>query len=256
MLTTLSTAVALSALTLVSAQANSNSTFKIDPNSVTISDRVTWCQGEQDSCGTVCGQPISNDCNTNTLDFTCVCQGNNAPDMNVFMNAMPWFVCEQLQSNCITQTENNAAGQKNCTETFGSKCGTEAVADHAGEGAVTSTTSSSATPSGTATAASSSVASTSSSHGAAVPTNVQHLGNGAAAVAVGFMATGVQPKCYCGYRSFLVQFDISRIPPIPPGMDTVMLHVTTLIHEETIRALMIWHTLRESNVEAESLRVW
>ncbi|KAI1107904.1 hypothetical protein F4804DRAFT_296301 [Jackrogersella minutella] len=187
MFTTNVAAVALCALTLVSAQANSNSTFKIDPNSVDISDRVSWCQGETDSCGTICGTAISNGCSTDTLDFQCVCEGGNSPDMNLYKNAMPWFVCERLQDNCITQTENNAAGQKNCTSTFGDNCGTENVADHAGEGATTSS-SSSATPSGSATAASSSAGASSTSSAAAVPTNVQYLGNSAAAVAVGLFA--------------------------------------------------------------------
>ncbi|KAI1382346.1 hypothetical protein F4677DRAFT_23796 [Hypoxylon crocopeplum] len=189
MLTTLVAFVAFSSLTLVSAQANSNSTFKIDPATVDISDRVSWCQGEQDSCNTICGNAINNDCSIDTLDFTCVCPGGNAPDMNVYMNAMPWFVCERLQSDCITQTENNAAGQRNCTSTYGDNCGTESVADHAGEGASSTTSSSSsASPSGTATGASTSAVPTSSSQAAAVPTNIQHIGNGAAAVAVGLFA--------------------------------------------------------------------
>ncbi|KAI0012176.1 putative amidoligase enzyme-domain-containing protein [Xylariaceae sp. FL0662B] len=182
MFTKFAATVALSALALVSAQANSNSTFKIDPQQVDISDAVAWCTGEQDSCNTLCGTVIDNDCSTDTLDFTCVCQGGNQPDMNLYKNTMPWFVCTKLQDNCIVQTENNAAGQKNCTETFGDKCGTENVADHAGEGA----SSSSATPSGTAAAESSSTNTavpTSSSEAAAMPTGVQYLGNGAAAVA-------------------------------------------------------------------------
>ncbi|KAF3060958.1 putative pci domain-containing protein [Daldinia childiae] len=188
MINTRAAAVVLSALTLVSAQANSNSTFKIDPTDVDISDRVNWCQGQQDSCGTICGSVVQNGCSVDTLDFQCVCQGGNEPDMNEFMNTVPWFVCERLQSNCITQNENNAAGQKNCTSTFGDKCGTEDVDKHKGEGSVSTTSSSSAAPSGTATPAASSAPSSSSSEAAAVPTNIQYLGNGAAAVALGMFA--------------------------------------------------------------------
>ncbi|KAI0135207.1 hypothetical protein F4814DRAFT_13359 [Daldinia grandis] len=189
MINTRAAAVVLSALALVSAQANSNSTFKIDPNDVDISDRVDWCQGQQDSCGTICGSVIQNGCSVTTLDFQCVCQGGNEPDMNDFMNTVPWFVCERLQSNCITQNENNAAGQKNCTSTFGDKCGSEDVDKHKGEGSVGTTSSSSVAPSGTAAPAASSAApSSSSSEAAAVPTNIQYLGNGAAAVALGMFA--------------------------------------------------------------------
>ncbi|KAI4864808.1 hypothetical protein F4820DRAFT_325408 [Hypoxylon rubiginosum] len=181
--------VALSALNLVSAQANSNSSFTINPSLVDLTDRISWCQGETDSCNTICGTVINEDCSTDTLDFQCVCQGGNEPDMNLYQNAMPWFVCERLQQNCITSTENNAAGQKNCTATFGDKCGTENVADHAGEGGSSpTTTTSSASSTGTAAAETGSGVSTSSSLGAAVPTSVQYLGNGAAAAALGLFA--------------------------------------------------------------------
>ncbi|KAI5866450.1 hypothetical protein GGS23DRAFT_550751 [Durotheca rogersii] len=179
--------VALSALSLVSAQANSNSTFKIDPTTVVVADRVSWCQAQQDNCNTLCGTAVDNTCDVDSLDFACVCQGNNAPDLNLYLNTMPWFVCQRLQSNCITQNENNAAGQRNCTATFGDRCGTEDVTDHAGEGSVSQTTSSSASPSATGAATSSSVP-TSTSQGAGVPTGVVYLGNGAAAVAVGLFA--------------------------------------------------------------------
>ncbi|KAI1143334.1 hypothetical protein F5Y05DRAFT_149727 [Hypoxylon sp. FL0543] len=190
MFTTSAAVVALSALTLVAAQAHSNSTFTIDPNSVDISDRVSWCQGQTDSCNTLCGTAIDNSCSTDTLDFQCTCQGGNSPNMNLYENTVPWFVCERLQQNCIVQFQNNAAGQKNCTQTYGDKCGTEQVEDHAGQGATGGTSSSSsASPSGSATAAASgSAPSSSSSQAAAVPTNVQYLGNGAAAVAVGLFA--------------------------------------------------------------------
>ncbi|KAI0842268.1 putative amidoligase enzyme-domain-containing protein [Hypoxylon sp. FL0890] len=205
MFTTSAALVALSAFTLVSAQANSNSTFTIDPTTVDISDRVAWCQGETDSCSTLCGTAIDNSCSTDTLDFQCTCQGGNSPNMNLYENTMPWvryislasslvlifkyrslflplaqFVCERLQQNCIVQFENDAAGQKNCTSTYGDKCGTEQVEDHAGQGATGGTSSSSsASASGSATAAASNsaAASTSSSQAAAVPTNVQYLGN-------------------------------------------------------------------------------
>ncbi|KAH8159521.1 hypothetical protein CIB48_g8731 [Xylaria polymorpha] len=179
---------ALSALTLVSAQANSNSTFTIDPDLVDPLKRSTWCNGQQDSCNTLCGSPLVNNCDTKTLDFECECAGNGFPDMNKFENTIPWFVCEELQANCITANENNAAGQKNCTATFQDNCGTESVQDHKGEGVVSATTSasSSATPQPTATTE----PETSTSSGAAsAPTAyVHHIGNGAAAVALGLLA--------------------------------------------------------------------
>ncbi|KAI1131725.1 hypothetical protein F5Y10DRAFT_232934 [Nemania abortiva] len=179
--------LALSALTLVSAQANSNSTFKIDPSEVSDLEQSTWCNAQQDSCGTLCGSAIINDCTPSTLDFECECTGGNYPDMNLFENTIPWFVCEQLQADCISTNAGNLAGQKNCTATYGDNCGTEMVADHAGEGAASATTSTSS--SATAQATTTQPATSSSSGAAAAPTaHMHHIGNGAAAVALGLLA--------------------------------------------------------------------
>ncbi|KAI0869401.1 hypothetical protein GGS24DRAFT_165352 [Hypoxylon argillaceum] len=179
--------LALSALTLVSAQANSNSTFKINPSEVSTLDQSTWCNAQQNSCDTLCGTAIINDCTPSTLDFVCECTGNNYPDMNVFENTIPWFVCEQLQGDCLATEAGNLAGQKNCTATYGDKCGTENVNDHQGEGAASTTTSTSS--SATAQATTTQPATSSSSGAAAVPTpHIHHIGNGAAAVALGLLA--------------------------------------------------------------------
>ncbi|KAH9908943.1 hypothetical protein F4778DRAFT_205186 [Xylariomycetidae sp. FL2044] len=178
---------ALSAFTLVSAQSDSNSTFKLpDPTTdeVTASERVDWCTGQQNACNTLCGTPVRNDCTLEDLNFVCECSGNSFPDMNLYMNTIPWYVCEELQSECIQQTVGDANAQKNCTETYADNCGTENVADHAGEGAATQSTTSSTTS--TPTAASGSTSSPSStSDSAAVPTHVHNIGSGAAMAAAG-----------------------------------------------------------------------
>ncbi|KAI1434560.1 hypothetical protein GGR50DRAFT_662320 [Xylaria sp. CBS 124048] len=182
--------VALSGFTLVSAQANSNSTFKIDPSQVDPLDQSTWCGAQTDSCNTLCGSVLVNNCSPTTLDFECECAGQAFPDMNKFENTMPWFVCMRLQDNCIVANQNDAAGQKNCTATFKDNCGTESVQDHQGQGAVLPTTSSSA-PASTQPAATASAAATSStsSGAASAPTaHMRHFGNGAAAAAIGLLA--------------------------------------------------------------------
>ncbi|KAI0450615.1 hypothetical protein F5B21DRAFT_490322 [Xylaria acuta] len=181
--------LALSVLTLVSAQANSNSTFKLDnPDKVAPFQRSTWCGGQQDSCNTLCGSVLINNCDTKTLDFECECAGNSYPDMNKFENTIPWFVCEQLQADCITANENNANGQKNCTATFQDNCGTEDVEDHKGEGAASATTSSSTSAAPQPTTTTEPETSSSSAAASAPTAYVHHIGNGAAAVALGLLA--------------------------------------------------------------------
>ncbi|KAI0395135.1 hypothetical protein F5Y17DRAFT_225813 [Xylariaceae sp. FL0594] len=189
--------VALSAVGFVSAQSNSNSTFKIDPATVNDLDKSIWCNGQQDSCQTLCGSVANlkkNDCDTSlqvTLNFVCECVGDNYPDMNKYTNTMPYYVCQRLFNNCIVAHENDAAGQKNCTSTYMDHCGTESVELHQGEGAIlpTTTTSSSVIPTTAAPTTAAHTSTTSSSKGAAAPTaHVQVLGNGAAAVALGVLA--------------------------------------------------------------------
>lgn len=178
----------LSALTLVSAQANSNSTFTIDPQQVEPLTRSQWCNAQQDSCNTLCGSVLRNDCTLETLDFVCECGGNSYPDLNKFENTIPWFVCQKLQDDCTIANEGNLAGQKNCTTTYHDNCGTEDVQDHKGEGAGAATTSAATTTAGPQST-STTPESSSSSGAAAVPTaHIQHIGNGAAAVALGMLA--------------------------------------------------------------------
>ncbi|KAI0483049.1 hypothetical protein GGR56DRAFT_622729 [Xylariaceae sp. FL0804] len=184
--------VALSALTLVSAQTESNSTWTLSSDDFTASQASSWCSAQYDSCNTLCGTATINNCDTGSLNFECQCLSGKYPNMNEFMQTIPYYACETLQSNCIIANQNDANGQKNCTETFQDNCPSENPDDHTGEfAASSSSSSSSSSTTATATAGSASSSSTSSvsQGGAAMPTAAMNvLGNGAAAVAVGLFA--------------------------------------------------------------------
>jgi hypothetical protein len=97
-----------------------------------------------------------------------------------------------LQKDCIIANQNNATGQKDCNTKYEDKCGTELVQDHQGEGAVQTTTSASSTtagPTGNPTSTPEPTSSSSKGAAAALPTaHIQHIGNGAAALAIGVLA--------------------------------------------------------------------
>ncbi|RYP92506.1 hypothetical protein DL770_001372 [Monosporascus sp. CRB-9-2] len=164
---------ALAALSLVSGQAQSNSTFTL-PN-----------PGEVDLGAT------TNNCDVDTLDFSCICSNGESPDFNEYRDTIPFFVCKQLFEDCIESHPNDARAHQNCTTTYDDNCGTEDSADATQIDAQTST--SSATSSATAPPETSSAGSeeaTTTSDSGAMPTNmpIQHIGNGIAAVAVGVFA--------------------------------------------------------------------
>ncbi|RYP73783.1 hypothetical protein DL769_004159 [Monosporascus sp. CRB-8-3] len=185
---------ALTALSLVSAQAQSNSTFTLpNPDEVDLGLRATWCRSQSTACNNLCEQAKANTCDINTLDFSCVCSNDESPDFNEYKDTIPFFVCKRLFEDCIASNPDDARAQENCTTTYDDNCGTEDTADAAKIDAQTSA-SSSATSSATAppetSGAGSEEAATTTSDSGAMPTNmpIQHIGNGVAAVAVGVFA--------------------------------------------------------------------
>jgi len=180
-----STAImALSAITLVSAQANSASNWTVDPQSVDPGTISTWCDGQQAACIALCVSVTRNDCDWNTLDFKCVCDNDESPDFNKYMDTMPFYVCKEDFDQCIAAHPNDQRGQDNCTTSINDKCPTGDYTKATKIGA-SETTSSSAAPTSSETAAPQSTQSTSTMPGGAMPTMI---GNGAAAVAVGLFA--------------------------------------------------------------------
>ncbi|KAK9772000.1 hypothetical protein SCAR479_11319 [Seiridium cardinale] len=117
--------VILASATIVSA---GSSTFTIDPSSVSLSQRATWCTSEINVCGDVC-TASQNSCDPSTLDYDCACSDGTTPDMNEYVNSLPYFICEQAYENCITDNAGNAAGQGNCTTSIKDKCGTKNATD-------------------------------------------------------------------------------------------------------------------------------
>ncbi|KAF7515287.1 hypothetical protein G7054_g14654 [Neopestalotiopsis clavispora] len=191
------TKVAVAALSVLTVVSAGNSTFSIDVDSVTLSTRATrystnkltnthlfisaaWCTSEKNVCGQICSTS-ENSCEPTTLDYSCTCSDGTEPDMNEYQDSLPY----QAFSDCISENTGSASGQKNCTTTISDECGTKVAGSSS-----TTTTAAASSSSGTsaATAASSSVSSSSTSQAGAMPTGIQHLPNGAIAVAAGLLA--------------------------------------------------------------------
>ncbi|KAK0379896.1 hypothetical protein CLIM01_02762 [Colletotrichum limetticola] len=177
--------VALSALTAVSAQRKVYTAADINVATVSVNQRASWCVAERNTCKVLCEpNPTTNDCDSTTLVYSCLCPNGSAPGLEYYEQTMPTFICEKAFEDSITANVGDARGQTNCTDTIKSQCGTiNAQADQASGVSTTTTASATSTPTGTNTAATTPAASSSSSSAWAVPTaNPAHVGNAAATV--------------------------------------------------------------------------
>jgi len=88
----------------------------IDPNSVPLSLRDTWCVNQQASCPLLCLQlakvasTSSNKCDPKTLDWSCVCSNGISPNISEFSQTIPYYECTEFANQCVTNCglANNA----------------------------------------------------------------------------------------------------------------------------------------------------
>ncbi|KAJ5085470.1 hypothetical protein N7532_010241 [Penicillium argentinense] len=134
-----------SMLTLVSGQT-------IEPNSVPLSTRESWCSSQQASCPLLClqlpgatGSPTQNTCSAETLSYSCICSNNVSPNASEYSQTMSYYICTEAATQCANK----------CTT---SSCVSACRADHPCGAQdpkrvnVTTTTTASATSTATSTA--------------------------------------------------------------------------------------------------------
>lgn len=181
-------AVALAALTLAAAQ---KSNFTIDPTEVTAGTRASWCQGEINTCRTLCANQLkANDCNPTDLTFHCTCQNGSAPGLQYYSQSMPSFVCEQAFEDCISENASDKKAQDACITDIKDNCGTldpnKADTGSSGDSGASTSASGTAAETGSPTGTGTSPSSTTTKNAAVA--NAALLGNGAAVVAAGLFA--------------------------------------------------------------------
>ncbi|KAF5622040.1 PCI domain protein [Fusarium tjaetaba] len=194
-------AMAVSAVSAQTTVQNYKSSLDmtIDPNSVDLATRSSWCGAQQNTCDALCKDDTNeNKCTENDLKWECTCSSNSStPGLQYYTQTMPTFICEELFSQCISQNTGSQSGQKECTSKIEDKCAKQSPPkdvvsddddDTSSTATDTATTSTSATrASSEATGTAASVTSTSSDAFAA-PTMAPAGRGAAAAVALGMMA--------------------------------------------------------------------
>lgn len=180
--------VALSAATVATAQERN---FTVDIAGLDRSLKSDWCAAEYDTCRVLCdNSPTANDCETETLEYSCKCSNGSAPGLDYYIQTIPTFLCNQAYSDCIAANTQSSRAQDECKTNILSQCGTldPTKADvNAPSGDSTTSAGSSPTNAPSGSGAANSPASTSTSTGGAVPT-AAYIGNGVAMVAAGVFA--------------------------------------------------------------------
>ncbi|KAF5572604.1 PCI domain-containing protein [Fusarium pseudoanthophilum] len=192
-------AMAVSAVSAQTTVQNYKSSLDmtIDPNSVDLATRSSWCGAQQNTCDALCKDDTNeNQCTENDLKWECTCSSNSStPGLQYYTQTMPTFICEELFSQCISQNTGSQSGQKECTSKIKDKCAKQSppkdvVSDDDDDTSSTATetaTTSATRASSEATGTAESVTSTSSDAFAA-PTMAPAGRGAAAAVALGMMA--------------------------------------------------------------------
>jgi hypothetical protein len=100
----------------------------------------------------------------NNLTYSCICNNGSAPDLAVYQNTMPFYLCQAEFAACIAANAQSASGQQGCKKTY--VCGSLDPAD-VKSGPSASSSASASSSSAEPSATSSSTAKPSATHNAA-----------------------------------------------------------------------------------------
>ncbi|KEY68377.1 hypothetical protein S7711_01154 [Stachybotrys chartarum IBT 7711] len=112
---TLRTTLMALALGLVSAQD-----YYLDPDTVNEGLRGTWCDNQLSTCPLICRDqgdaPDINTCDPDTLQYECICEGGDVPDVDEYSLTLPYFLCQEWGNRCVTACGGNSQCASDCRE--------------------------------------------------------------------------------------------------------------------------------------------
>ncbi|KAI9647996.1 hypothetical protein NHQ30_002624 [Ciborinia camelliae] len=110
-------ALALALVNLATAQ------YSIDPSSVSLSIRKSWCQSQITTCPSICLQNSTgstttetNTCDPTTLDYACICGNGLSPNASEYSLTLPYFICTQFDTNCVAACNGDNTCQAACRD--------------------------------------------------------------------------------------------------------------------------------------------
>jgi len=124
----------------------------IDPDSVSLSTRDTWCTDQMSQCPLICGQVTAsltteaNDCDPTTLVWDCICSNGQTPPVANFSLTIPFHECQEYQNQCVANcgmNENICANNCRTQTTCGAQDPTRVNATTTSSSTIAAATSSS-----------------------------------------------------------------------------------------------------------------
>jgi hypothetical protein len=145
---------ALASLSAGQATSQNDYPYRIDPNSVSLTDRGAWCSDQQAQCPLICLQQpgvtsmttVENDCDVDTLLYSCICENNIAPNVTQYSQTLPFYICRQWGIQCVA---NCGTGANTCADKCRSDHPCGAQKPYLGNTSIPSASTARATPSGT-----------------------------------------------------------------------------------------------------------
>jgi hypothetical protein len=128
--------------------------YTIDPETVSISLRTKWCSDQMVQCPLICLQlpgvtdrnPEDNNCDAETLDYSCVCSNGVAPNITEFSQTIPFYQCQEWGNQCVKACGNENTCATECREKHPCGAQTPKLANKTTSSATLSTASSTSGP--------------------------------------------------------------------------------------------------------------
>lgn len=104
------------ATTLLASSVSAQSQYTIDPNTVSNDTRNYWCEQQISECPLICldqgasGSTTSNDCQADSLTYSCVCDNGLSPNVSQYSQTLPYFICTEWGTQCVS----NCGGDTTC----------------------------------------------------------------------------------------------------------------------------------------------
>lgn len=115
------TSIAVLASAFFALSVKSQAVYYVDPNSVALSVRTSWCQSQMTACPLLCLQlpgasstTESNTCNPADLTYECICGNGMTPNASEYSQTLPYFLCTEYGNQCVAGCAGNTACQSAC----------------------------------------------------------------------------------------------------------------------------------------------